>query len=174
MTWRDNLRPALIGGVPVHVDSRAESSGRRIALHEYPKRDTPFPEDMGKDTRKWSLDVYLIGDDYMSRRDRLMRKCEANGAFSYTDFWGRSHRVVCDKIQLKETQKDGRYCSFSVSLIEAGAGAGPFSSIATTVALVGAATSLASSAVAGLAASGALPAGTAAVAAAVKRFSEGE
>ncbi len=174
MTWRDNLRPAAIGGVPVHVDSRSEKSGRRIALHEYPKRDTPFPEDMGKDTRKWSLDVYLVGDDYMGRRDRLMRVCERNGAFTYTDFWNRSHRVVCESIDLKETQRDGRYCAFSIALIEAGSGSGPFASIATTVALASAASALGTAAVATLAASGAVPAGAAALAAATARFVEAD
>lgn len=125
-------------------------SGRRIALHEYPKRDTPFPEDMGKATREFSVDAYVIGDDYMSRRDRLVKACERQGPGSYVDYWGVSQRVVCRRIRLIETNSEGRMCRFSIDFIEAGGGsasAAPTAIAATAVQLATSASGLAAAAV---------------------------
>ena len=46
-TW-ENLRPASFRGVAFEVESHSESGGRRVELHEYPLRDTPYAEDLGK------------------------------------------------------------------------------------------------------------------------------
>lgn len=146
--WKRGLRPAAFRGVRFETRDRELESGRRIALHEYPKRDTPFPEDMGKRAREFSVDAYVIGDDYMSRRDRLLKACERVGPGTYTDFWGVSQRVVCKKIKLVEQQDEGRMCRFSIDFVEAGDGAAaPVSVAATAVQLAGAASSLITAAV---------------------------
>ena len=46
-TW-ENLRPASFRGVAFEVGSHSESGGRRVELHEYPLRDAPYAEDLGK------------------------------------------------------------------------------------------------------------------------------
>jgi len=146
--WKKGLRNASFRGVRFETRDRELESGRRIALHEYPKRDTPFPEDMGKATREFSVDAYVIGDDYMSRRDRLVKACERVGPGTYTDHWGVSQRVVCRKIELKETSHEGRMCRFQLRFIEAGDGASaPTGIAATAVQLAGAASKLVSAAV---------------------------
>ena len=53
-TW-ENLRPASFRGVAFEVESHSESGGRRIELHEYPLRDTPYAEDLGKKAGKWQI-----------------------------------------------------------------------------------------------------------------------
>lgn len=128
--WKAGLRNASFRGVRFETRDRDLESGRRIALHEYPKRDTPFPEDMGKATRRFSVDAYVIGDDYMSRRNQLVKACEREGAGSYVDHWGVSQRVVCESIRLIETNQEGRMCRFRLDFIEAGGGASSASPIA--------------------------------------------
>lgn len=44
--WRDRLRDASFRGVPFSVDDDDASFGRRVQLHEYPKRDKPYTEDL--------------------------------------------------------------------------------------------------------------------------------
>lgn len=147
--WKRGLRNASFRGVQFHARDRDLETGRRIALHEYPKRDTPFPEDMGKATRVFSVDAYVIGEDYMSRRDRLLKACERVGGGSYVDHWGVSQRVVCQRCRLIETNHEGRMARFSLEFIEDGgsASASPFGIAATAMQLAGAASSLVSAAV---------------------------
>jgi prophage DNA circulation protein len=139
VTWRENLRPASFRGVQFHVRDRGLSTGREIHNHEYPKRNSNFPEDMGKKTRTFSVDAYVLGDDYMSKRDALFRACEREGAAQFVDHWGKSQRVVCTGCELKETSDEGRIARFSLSFMEAGAGAMPLAIVATAARLAGAA-----------------------------------
>lgn len=135
MTWRDNLRPASFRGVSFHVDDRQYQTGRRIHVHEFPKRDTPSPEDMGKASRKITLTAYLVGDDYMSRRDALIAACERKGSGQLVDFWGRSLTVVCEDCAVTETQAEGRYCKVSLKFVEAGGARMPLAVAATAAQL---------------------------------------
>jgi len=149
MPWRRGLRNASFRGVRFHVRDRDLEGGRRIANHEYPKRNSNFPEDMGKATREFSVDAYIIGADYMARRDRLIAACEREGAGSYVDHWGVSQRVKCERFRLTETSHDGRMCVFRLDFIEDGgaAAAAPVGIVATAVQLAGSASSLISVAV---------------------------
>lgn len=158
MSWRDNLRPASFRGVEFHIDERGFRTGRRIHNHEYPKRDQNYPEDMGRATRRWSVDAYIVGDDYMQRRDALIRACEQPGPGQYSDFWGRSGRAVVEDCDLQEEQREGRMCRFRLTLIDAGGSSGsgaggpaPFAIAATASLVTTAAGSLAAAALAGFA-----------------------
>lgn len=141
MSWKAGLRRASLGGVQFHTRDRSFKTGRSLHVHEYPKRDEPFTEDMGRDTRKWTVDAYVIGDDYMSRRDALIAVCEREGVQSYTDHWGRSARVRVESCDLKEQSDEGRMCRFSIALVEPGS-IGPSMAIAGIGAVLGAASAL--------------------------------
>lgn len=147
MGWRENLRPASFRGVRFHIDSRSFTTGRRIHNHEYPKRDQNYPEDMGRATRKWSVDAYVVGDDYMGRRNALIAACERLGPGQYSDFWGRSGSAVCESCDLEEEQHEGRMCRFRLTFINAGTGGVMPLAIAATAAQVGAAAGALQSAV---------------------------
>lgn len=146
--WKRGLRTASFRGVQFHVRDRDFESGRRIALHEFPKRDTPFPEDMGKAAREFDVDAYVMGDDYMSRRNALIKACERTGPGSYVDFWGMTQRVVCRRVKVIETNHEGRMCRLRIDLVEAGGGSlAPVSTAATASQLATAASGLVSSVV---------------------------
>lgn len=142
MTWKQGLRRASFRGVEFHVDDRKLGTGRRIHNHEFPKRNTNFPEDMGKKTRTYHVDAYLVGDDYMSRRDRLVQACEREGPGQLVDHWGRNQQAVCTKCDLVETRRDGRFCRFSLEFLEAGGSRMPAASAATAAQLITAAQGL--------------------------------
>jgi prophage DNA circulation protein len=142
--WRANLRRAAFRGVEFHTADRDFESGRRIENHEFPKRNSNFPEDMGKATREFSVDAYVVGDDYMARRNRLIKVCEQEGPGQYVDHWGLSQRVVCRKVRVIETSQEGRFCKLRLDFIEAGGGAAPFALPATAPLLTEAAGGLVS------------------------------
>jgi prophage DNA circulation protein len=80
MSWLDFLLPASWRGVPFQVFDNEARVGRKVALHEYPFRDTPWPEDMGKASSFYTFRGFLVGDDCYLQQDLLMVACEISGA----------------------------------------------------------------------------------------------
>lgn len=58
--WRRRLQMASFKSAPFYVDQQGRSSGRRTVLHQYPKRDIPYAEDMGREAMRYQITAYLI------------------------------------------------------------------------------------------------------------------
>lgn len=58
-----NLLPASFRGVPFAVEADTLGVGRRLAVHQYPGKDTPWPEDMGKEARVFQFRGFIVEDD---------------------------------------------------------------------------------------------------------------
>ena len=67
--WRRRFVPASFNRVEFHVESQSRSSGRRTVVHEYPKRDTPYSEDMGRHAIRYQVTGEGGGEWYVSARD---------------------------------------------------------------------------------------------------------
>src|SRR6059058_5762319 len=78
--WRLRLQPASYNGVTFHVETGMRAGGRRIALHEFPKRDTPYAEDMGRKAKRFTVSAYVIGPDFEDQRDALIAQFEREGS----------------------------------------------------------------------------------------------
>lgn len=146
MAWRDNLRRGAFRGVRFHTEERQLATGRRYHNHEYPKRDENFPEDMGRKTRAFSVDAYVIGDDYMARRDQLIAVCERAGPGALVDHWGRSQQVVCEDCEVVETSREGRFARLRLRFLHAGSQPSGIGIAAAGAQLVGAAQALSTTA----------------------------
>lgn len=120
MGWRDNLRPATFRGVSFHVEAHDTQGGRRTVKHEFPLRDTPFIEDMGRRAKEFSIDAYVIGDDYMDQRDALMGACDEPGSAELVHPYLGTLQVVCTGWGLQENKNEGRMAKFSLSFLESG------------------------------------------------------
>lgn len=120
-TW-ENLRPASFRGVAFEVESHSESGGRRVELHEYPLRDTPYAEDLGKKAGKWQIEAFLVNgkSGYAERRDKLREALNASGPGTLIHPYLGELPVSVDGYSLKETTREGGYCTFSISFVEAG------------------------------------------------------
>jgi len=126
-TWKERLRPASFSGVLFHVRDSENSGGRRAALHEYPLRDLPFLEELGREARRVLVDGYLVGDDYAVRRDQLITKFEtASPGFPRRPGRTLVHptlgalKVLCTSFRFRETLDEGRMVRFSAEFVEVG------------------------------------------------------
>ncbi len=120
MSWRDSLRPASWRGVAFEVEATSGTFWRRVARHEYPQRDIPAIEDMGRATRELTISAFIIGDRYMQRRDQLIAAAEKPGpGVLIHPYLGRM-RVVCESFSLGETTTDGRMATLEFTFVEAG------------------------------------------------------
>lgn len=129
--WREKLMPASFKGMRFHCETNSRESGRRIVEHEFPKKELPYAEDMGRKAREFSVrgycitypfdtDISLYNIDYRIARDRLVRALDAEGAGPLqfpTQLW---EYVVCSRYRLSEEERFGGYCVFDMTFVEAG------------------------------------------------------
>jgi len=118
--WRAVWRPASYKGAGFYIEVGGKAGGRRNVHHEYPKRDDPYAEDMGRKQRKFHIQAYLIGPNYLGPRDRLIVVCEQEGAGLLVHPTLGQLMVVCDTYSVSETREKGGYCTFEMTFSEAG------------------------------------------------------
>lgn len=116
----DNLRPASFRGVPFQVDSADMGVGRRTQLHEYPQRDKPYAEDLGRSARDLSFYGFVVGDDYVDQANKLIDALEAPGPATLVHPWFGSLKVaVSDKARVSFDASLG-VARFQLAFVEAG------------------------------------------------------
>jgi prophage DNA circulation protein len=120
MTWREQLRPASFRGVPFFVDGHEADLGRRVQVHEYPLRDKPYGEDLGRKVRGLSVDAYVIGAEYMAARDRLIAAVEQAGPGKLVHPYLGELNVTVTGCKLRESTAEGGMARFGLTLVEAG------------------------------------------------------
>jgi prophage DNA circulation protein len=78
--WSARLQPASWRGCEFAVREAPIKVGRRIVLHEYPYRDDPWPEDMGRASRMCRFSGFIVGDDVFDQRDAMKTAAEQKGS----------------------------------------------------------------------------------------------
>lgn len=131
MAWRDDYRPGAFRGVPFHLKSSTSSGGRRTVLNEFPLRDEPMTEDMGRRARQFQLSMTVIGQDYMAQRDRLIEALETTGPGTLMHpFRGELLVAVLGDYSCEESTEQGGLARISATFVEAGATPRPDSQLA--------------------------------------------
>jgi len=125
--WIEELQPASFRGVAFSVSTARAAFGRRNVLHEYPLRDLPFAEDLGRRARAFRIAGFVIGDNAKAARDRLVAACEAEGPGALIHPSLGEIDVVCNRLDIAETEQ-GRIFRFTLDLSEAGTRSAPQSS----------------------------------------------
>lgn len=118
--WKQSLRPSSFRGVPFHVDAAGRAGGRRNHVFEFPKRDTPYTEDLGRRARKFPATAYLIGEDYAQRRDQLVAALEREGPGLLVHYTFGTHNVCVESYSVIERRDRGRFCEVEMQFVEAG------------------------------------------------------
>lgn len=123
---RDSLVIASFRGAQFHTETTGRRSGRRTVVHEYPKRNIPYAEDMGRSAVKWSFTGYLIlGDkglpgNVMTQVAQLIGALEADDAgFLIHPILG-AMLVMCENYSYSDKRTAGGYFEFDMQFVEAG------------------------------------------------------
>lgn len=129
MSWREDLRRVdfagreLIGasfrGVPFFVENAQRSGGRRVVVHEFPLRDVPFVEDLGRRSRTFPIEGYVIGDDYLVQKNALLSALEDTagpGELRHPNYGVL--RAVCSSLSVRESRAEGGMATFSIEFVE--------------------------------------------------------
>jgi len=129
--WRDALLPASFRGAFFHVEVGSRENGRRIVTHEFPKKDIPYPEDMGRRAIQFSVRAYCITypldtdeplyrRDYRIARNLLITALEVEGPGVLQLPTLDPMLVVCPQYRWTEEERLGGFCTFDMSFVEYG------------------------------------------------------
>lgn len=135
MTWQDQLQQGKFRDATFFTASSEGSIGRRTNIHKYPLRDKIFVEDLGRREREFSLDCYVIGQDYMSARDRLIKAVEKPGPGPLVHHWLGAMTVSVVACRITESTDRGGFATFSITFVEAGENTYPAGSSDTRIAV---------------------------------------
>ncbi|MBC3420518.1 DNA circularization N-terminal domain-containing protein [Pseudomonas sp. RW3S2] len=119
-TWRDELHPASFRGVPFHVDSDSMPVGRRTQVHEYPQRDKPLVEDLGRVTREIKMAAFVIGEDFLIKRDDLLNALDKPGAGELIHPWYGRLMVTATGCSVGHERREGGMARFDLVFVEDG------------------------------------------------------
>lgn len=118
-SWRDQMGPATFRGVPFFVESADYSSGRKLVVHEYPQKDLPFADDLGRKGRKFPVEGYVIGENYFTARDALIAALEdSGGPGELVHPYHGTKRVAVADFRVHETRDAGGIAAFSIEFVE--------------------------------------------------------
>lgn len=120
MAWRDSLQPASFRGIAFKVETHDAQYGRRVVTHEYPERDKPYVEDLGRKARGFRVDGYVIGSNYQIDRDAIIAACEKRGPGTLVHPYLGTLQVVCESLTVRESKDEGGMAKVSMSFVEAG------------------------------------------------------
>ena len=123
--WRDHLLPASFRTVEFHVELNTRQSGRRTVVHEYPKRDLPYSEDMGRHAIRYAFTAYLIHNDkrlcnVLAQRDALRDALERVDAGWLIHPSMDPMLVMVERYSMSESKQKGGYYEFDLQFVEAG------------------------------------------------------
>lgn len=122
--WRDSFQPAMFAGCNFYCEVGSYECGQRIVIHEFPKKDVPYTELMGRRFYGFTVRGYCIasannGHDYRPWRDALQQRLDNNPLGMLQLPFMRPKHVVCRQYRLTEEDKYGGYCTFDMTFVEA-------------------------------------------------------
>ena len=114
-TWRDKLLPASFRGISFLIPQASVPVGMKGQLHEFPQRDTPFFEQMGKQSQVHKMTAWVIGDDCFERRDKLVEALETPGGGELVHPWLGRMQVKAGECEMSHDLMGGGMVSFDLT-----------------------------------------------------------
>ncbi len=120
--WRRQWRAGSYKGIPFFIESHELSGGNRNVVHEFPQKNTPYTQPLGRKARAYTLELYVLGDDVWSQRDAMIAACE--DGFESGDlvhpYFKETKKVFVDDFRVFEDKGNGRVAKFTITFREEG------------------------------------------------------
>lgn len=121
--WRAKYQHAWFRGASFFVETDTRAGGRRVALHQYPKRNVPYAEDMGRTANAFQIQGYLIGPNYLDDKDILIAALEKDGPGALhlpLPYQMGDVTVMVQGYSITESREKGGYCAIDMTFVEYG------------------------------------------------------
>lgn len=119
-SWKDNLRQASFRGFEFLTKDAQTAGGRRTVQHQFPNRETPFTEDMGRAARSYTISGHVLGNDYFEAKTKLLEVFEKKGPGELIHPYYGSVFVQVAEVNISESQLEGAIAVFTAKFLEAG------------------------------------------------------
>ncbi|MDA3920968.1 MAG: DNA circularization N-terminal domain-containing protein [Salinisphaera sp.] len=122
--WRAQLRKASFRGIEFYYSGAgSDGNGRRVVVHQYPKRDDVDIEDLGANARRFSISGYLLGSQLGSAlfnvRDQLEAAFNAAGPGTLVHPHYGAISVHVESAPLSYNTRQGGMVSFEAQFVRA-------------------------------------------------------
>ncbi|AWY39414.1 hydroxyacid dehydrogenase [Pseudomonas putida] len=114
-TWRDQLLPASFRGVSFLIPQTSVPVGMKGQLHEFPQRDNPYFEQLGKQSQVHKMTGWVIGDDCFERRDKLIEALNKPGGGELVHPWLGRLQVKAGECEVSHDLMGGGMVSFDLT-----------------------------------------------------------
>jgi prophage DNA circulation protein len=132
--WRrKHLKQAQFRWAIFFVETDSRTGGRRVALHEYPKKNVGYAEDMGRTSNRFTVQGYLIGKwpdkqggkpiSYIDLKNNLIECLEQDGPGILRlplPYQGSDIKVMVEGYNVTETRERGGMCTVEMTFVEYG------------------------------------------------------
>lgn len=122
--WPSTLQQASFRGAHFFVDSDQVDTGRRLVVHEFPLKDVPYIEDLGREANKISVRAYVVSDRADSEERALRSACERGGA-GRLSLPLETFQVHCESCQRDFSKDKLGYIAFILKFVRDGLGSAP-------------------------------------------------
>lgn len=120
MSWTDRLQSASFRGIEFKYEQISRSGGRRVAVHEYPFADDPYPEDMGLKANEFTISAYFIGSNYDLLASAFEQQLDKKGQGELNLPLSGSQQVQLQTWQRTDTTAQGGMARFNLQFVQAG------------------------------------------------------
>lgn len=115
MAWHDGYLPGSFCGVPFSVKRATTRGGRNTVDHVFPRREETETEDMGRLPDKFTLSIYLLGDDYFDQREKFEDAIKRGSVGVLIHPYRGVHNVrVSGEFTAVEDSSEGRIIRYTV------------------------------------------------------------
>lgn len=120
MGWKERFRQGSFRGVSFLIDAADSDFGRRVVSHEFPQQEKPFVEDLGRKARRFVIDAFLLGNDYLTSRDLLLVALEKKGSGPLVHpLYGRIV-VHVEAVKIRDASTETRIARLQMTFVETG------------------------------------------------------
>jgi len=119
MSWRDQVtNKGSFRGAEFYIDGSDRTSGRNNAVHEFPQEQLPVIQGLSPKPKRFRVDCFVIGSDYISARDALIEALDQQGkGVLVHPYYGRLEVYVDGEYSINERKSEGGKATFSIPFI---------------------------------------------------------
>lgn len=116
--WLQRYREGSYRSAKFYMDSHSLTFGRRKVVHEFPGRDDAEVEDLGMLDDRFSMNVYILADDYFNDRDTFVQEIKEHKNGLLVHPYAGSYQVQILSASYSETWDEGRMVRFKIEAIQ--------------------------------------------------------
>lgn len=117
-TLEDSFLKGSWKGVPFDVVRASTKGGRRLVVHEFPRSEESESEDLGNLTKRFTLNLFLIGNDYPNQVKKFEKVLDEGGeGLLIHPYRGTFIAKVDGSYDAVESIAEGRMIRYTVTFV---------------------------------------------------------